>query len=82
MSKTAKKEDRPGFETSLEKLEAIVHELESGEKGLEQSLELFEQGVTLAKDLTGQLEDAKRKVEILTKENGKLARKPFAETPG
>ena len=77
-----KKEDQPDFESSLEKLEGIVRELESGEKGLEESLELFEKGVTLAKGLTTQLEDAKRKVEVLTKEGGKLARKPFAETQG
>ena len=74
-----KKEDRPDFESSLEKLEGIVRELESGEKGLEESLELFEKGVTLAKGLTTQLEDAKRKVEVLTKEGGKLSRKPMAE---
>jgi exonuclease VII small subunit len=34
----------------------------------------------LAKGLTTQLEEAKRKVEVLTKENGKLARKPMAES--
>ena len=77
-----KKEDKPDFESSLQKLEGIVRELESGEKGLEESLELFEKGVTLAKGLTTQLEDAKRKVEVLTKEGGKLARKPFAEAAG
>ena len=77
-----KKEDKPDFESSLETLEGIVRELESGEKGLEESLELFEKGVTLAKGLTTQLEDAKRKVEVLTKEGGKFARKPFAEAQG
>ena len=77
-----KKEDQPDFESSLEKLEGIVRELESGEKGLEESLELFEKGVTLAKGLTTQLEDAKRKVEVLTKEGGKFTRKPFAEAQG
>ncbi len=77
-----KKEDKPNFESSLEKLEGIVRELESGEKGLEESLELFGNGVTLAKGLTAQLEDAKHNVEVLTKEGGKLARKPFAEAQG
>ena len=70
--KTAKKET---FETSLEGLEAIVHELETGTKGLEESLSLFEKGVTLAKTLTQQLEEAKSRVEVLTKEGGKLSRK-------
>ena len=76
MTKTAKKE---GFESSLEKLEELVGQLESGEKGLEESLELFEKGVTLAKTLTKQLEEAKHKVEVLTKEGGKLSRKAFEE---
>jgi exodeoxyribonuclease VII small subunit len=78
----AKKEEPADFESSLRKLEDIVRELESGEKGLEHSLELFEKGVSLAKGLTVQLEEAKRKVELLTKEGGKLARKPFAEAQG
>ncbi|OGS38195.1 MAG: exodeoxyribonuclease VII small subunit [Elusimicrobia bacterium RIFOXYA2_FULL_69_6] len=74
-----KKEEKPDFESSLRKLEDIVRDLEAGDKGLEQSLELFEKGVALAKGLTVQLEEAKRKVEVLTKDGGKLARKPFAE---
>lgn len=82
MSKTAKKEETPTFESSLEKLESIVRSLEAGDKGLEESLAIFEQGVTLAKCLTQQLEEAKHKVETLTKDGGKLARKPALETPG
>lgn len=74
-----KKDDKPDFESSLRKLEDIVHDLEAGDKGLEQSLELFEKGVSLAKGLTVQLEEAKRKVEVLTKDGGRLSRKPFAE---
>ena len=76
MAKNGKKE---GFEGSLESLEGIVRELESGEKGLEDSLELFEKGITLAKTLSKQLEEAKKKVEVLTKENGKLSRQPLPE---
>jgi len=80
MSKTAKKEDKPAFESSLQQLEGIVRELESGEGGLEASLALFEKGVTLAQGLTQQLEEAKRKVEVLSKEQGRLSRWPFSET--
>lgn len=68
----AKKET---FETSLGNLEELVRQLESGEKGLEESLEVFEKGVTLAKNLSKQLEEAKTKVEVLTKENGKPGKK-------
>ncbi|MEK7233312.1 MAG: exodeoxyribonuclease VII small subunit [Elusimicrobiota bacterium] len=66
------------FEKSLESLEELVRELEAGDKGLDESLELFEKGVVLAKDLSKRLEDAKTKVESLSKEGGKLVKKPFA----
>ncbi|MDE2143734.1 MAG: exodeoxyribonuclease VII small subunit [Elusimicrobia bacterium] len=72
------KTDKPeAFEKTLEDLETLVRELESGDKGLEESLALYEKGVGLAKSLTERLEDAKTKVEALSKESGKLIRKPF-----
>ncbi len=67
-SKAPKKES---FEESLESLETLVGQLESGERGLEESLKLFERGVVLAKVLAKQLEEAKHKVEVLAKEGGK-----------
>ena len=76
MSKNGKN-DVP-FEKALEQLEELVRELESGDKGLEESLALYEKGVALAKELAGRLEDAKTKVEALSKEGGKLSKKPFA----
>jgi exodeoxyribonuclease VII small subunit len=66
------------FEKSLEALEELVRELEAGDKGLEESLALFEKGVALSKDLTARLEEAKTKVEALSAEGGKLSKKPFA----
>jgi exodeoxyribonuclease VII small subunit len=75
-----KKETKEPFEKSLERLEAIVHDLESGEKGLEDSLALFEEGVGLAKTLTHRLEEVKRKVEVVTKDaQGKLKVEPLAD---
>ena len=75
-TKTVKKES---FESSLEILEDLVRQLESGEKGLEESLAIFEKGVHLSKTLTKQLEDAKHKVEVLVKEGGKLSKKAFED---
>lgn len=66
------------FESSLSALEELVRELEGGDKGLEESLALFEKGVVLAKDLTKRLEEAKTKVEALAADGGKLVKKPFA----
>ena len=75
MTKTPKAEN---FESSLAALEELVRELEGGDKGLEESLALFEKGVVLAKDLTKRLEEAKTKVEALAADGGKLVKKPFA----
>ncbi|HAZ08845.1 MAG TPA: exodeoxyribonuclease VII small subunit [Elusimicrobia bacterium] len=66
------------FEDCLRSLEELVRELEAGDKGLEDSLALFEKGVALAKDLSRRLEEAKTKVEALSKDGGKLVKKPFA----
>ncbi len=72
-AKTAKKDaPQEPFEKSLERLEGIVRDLESGEKGLEESLGLFEEGISLAKGLTTRLEEAKHRVEVLTKDGGKF----------
>ncbi|MDP3543252.1 MAG: exodeoxyribonuclease VII small subunit [Elusimicrobiota bacterium] len=73
----AKEPKAETFEKSLESLEELVRELEAGDKGLDESLALFEKGVTLSKELTKRLEDAKTKVEALSKEGGKLVKKPF-----
>jgi exodeoxyribonuclease VII small subunit len=76
----AKKESKEPFEKSLGKLEEIVDALESGEKGLEDSLELFEKGVGLSKTLSGRLEEVKHRVEVLTKSGkGKFASEELEE---
>ncbi|MBA7475883.1 Exodeoxyribonuclease 7 small subunit [subsurface metagenome] len=66
------------FEEAISRLEKIVQQLEEGEKSLEGSLKLFEEGIKLSKFCSGKLEEAKKKIEILTKsEKGELAAKPF-----
>ena len=71
-AKTAKKDGgespKEAFEKSLERLEGIVRQLETGERGLEDSLKLFEEGAQLSQLLTRRLEEVKQKVEVLVKE--------------
>ena len=55
----------PSFEASAERLSAIVEQLESGELSLEQSLELFEEGVRVARAAARRLDAAERRVEEL-----------------
>ena len=54
------------FEDSLIRLQQLVQQLESGEQGLESSLQLFEEGTRLLRDCYQRLELAERRIEILT----------------
>jgi exodeoxyribonuclease VII small subunit len=67
------------FETALAELDALVKKLEDGELSLEQSLALYERGVQLSRFCHAQLEDAERRIEILT-ERGELKPAPAALT--
>lgn len=71
------KEQGQSFESSLASLEHVVAQLESGDLPLERALELFEEGVGLARRCQVQLEDAERKVEVLLRERGEIKVAPF-----
>jgi exodeoxyribonuclease VII small subunit len=63
---TIKEETKaPSFEQAIERLTAIVAELESGKLTLEQSLERFEEGVRLARTSEGELSRAEARIEEL-----------------
>ena len=53
------------FEDATRRLGAIVDELEGGDLPLERSLELFEEGVRLARSAQERLDKAERRVEEL-----------------
>ena len=56
------------FEKDLQKLEEITRQLQSGEVGIEKSMELYAEGVRLADMLGKRLNTYKSKIEILEKE--------------
>ena len=60
------------FEKKLNRLEAIVKEMEKGDLELESSLKLFEEGVKLSRDCHACLNEAEQKVQKLVSvdENG------------
>jgi exodeoxyribonuclease VII small subunit len=61
------------FEDALERLERLVDQLEAGKLGLEESLKVFEEGVGLARRCAQYLEDAEKRIELLTRdESGTL----------
>ena len=53
------------FEKKLNRLEAIVEKMESGDLALEESLKLFEEGVRLSRECNTQLTEAEQKVKVL-----------------
>ncbi len=54
------------FEAAIAELDGIVKKLEDGDLALEQSLELYERGVRLSRYCHGRLEEAERRIEILS----------------
>jgi exodeoxyribonuclease VII small subunit len=65
------------FETSLDELEKVVKELESGDLPLDRSLELFSRGMQLSESCRKQLEDAETRVEMLIRKEGAYQPEPF-----
>lgn len=55
--------DTLSFEDALKRLEAIVHRLEAGEAGLEESINLYSQGEALKKHCEAKLMTAQARIE-------------------
>ena len=66
------------FEDKLAELETIVEKLEKGQLSLDESLGLFEQGITLSRDCNAMLKSARQKVEKLIEEDNSLKSEDFA----
>ena len=65
MSKSAKPEQTPAFESALAELESIVARMEDGQLTLEQSLTAYKRGAELLKVCQVQLADAQQQVKVL-----------------
>lgn len=65
MSKPAKTQNNPTFETALAELESIVASMEAGQMPLEQSLAAYRRGAELLKFCQTALQDAQQQVKIL-----------------
>ena len=65
------------FETSLEKLEKLVEQMEDGDLTLEDSLKTFEEGIRLTRDCQQALAAAEQKVKLLIEENGQVTASDF-----
>jgi len=68
------------FESAAAELAAIVKTMEEGDLSLEKSLELYERGVALSRYCHTKLEEAERRIEILT-DRGELKPAPPGLAP-
>ena len=68
----------PTFEQAIQRLENIVSEMETAELPLEDVLKKYEEGTRLVRFCSEKLEEAEKKIELLTKKvDGKVELKPF-----
>jgi exodeoxyribonuclease VII small subunit len=66
------------FEKSFQNLEKIVQRLESEELPLDESLQLFEEGIRLSRFCHQRLEEVEKKIElILADAKGQPVTEPF-----
>tara|TARA_R110001592_G_scaffold16440_2_gene70033 strand:+ start:3574 stop:3840 length:267 start_codon:yes stop_codon:yes gene_type:complete len=72
-----KKLENLSFEESLNELDTIVKSLEQGDLDLEESMTLFERGLTLSKLSQDKLQTAEQKVNILLEKNGEQQLQDF-----
>lgn len=80
MATTKGTDKQPGFEKSLERLETVVREMESGELSLEKMMKHFEEGMSLVGICSAKLNEVERKIELLVKQGNQTTLAPF-ETP-
>ena len=73
------KKDEKSFETALARLNEIVSALEGGSAPLDQSLALYEEGISLVRFCTEKLDAAEAQIKVLTRaENGDIVERDFA----
>ncbi len=68
MTKTKAPPKNLSFEKALERLQEIVSQLEDPDKGLESSLELFEEGVALSRFCRSKIDEIQKRVDVVLKE--------------
>ena len=74
------KKENLSFESAIVRLEEIVKLLEKGNSSLDESLKLYEEGISLVRYCNTALDTAENKIKILSADNGgKLVEKDFNE---
>mgnify|MGYP000977595938 CR=1 FL=1 len=75
-------DNKLSFEQAMKELEDIVRKLEDGELTLEESINLFQNGVKLSNQCSKMLDEVEHKVSILIKDkNGEVVERDFDAAP-
>ena len=82
IKKLAKKttSEPASFEDALERLEEVNEKLEQGEPTLEEAIDLYTEGMNLAKFCRDRLGKAEKQIKILLEKNGAMVEADFEES--
>lgn len=75
----AKKSKEKSFEELMENLEEITLKLEKEQISLDESVELFEEGMNISKECNKMLEDAEKRITVLIENKDGLEEKNFIQ---
>ncbi|MFL2859861.1 MAG: exodeoxyribonuclease VII small subunit [Pontiellaceae bacterium] len=70
-------EKKESFEKSLERLEEVVEQMESGKLDLEEMIKRFEEGTKLVDRCSSKLNQVEQKIEKLIKSKDVIKEEPF-----
>lgn len=65
------------FESAMERLQEVTSQLESGEVKLEEAIDLYTEGIEIARDCDLKLSEAEKKIKIIMEKNGRLQEADF-----
>ena len=68
----AKKKKVLSFEEGMKELEQLVEKLSGSELALEESIALYEEGKLLAAQLSAQLEEQKKRIEMIDPDTAEI----------
>ena len=72
-SKSAgRKKKNVSFEGGMQELEALVQKLSEGDLPLEESIQMYEQGTSLARELEKQLAQCRRRIEMIDPDTAEI----------
>ena len=78
MSQSSKAARPESFEKNIERLDAIVRQLEDADLPLEKALQIYEEGMKLSEVCQKQLQEAEGRIQVLMKRaGGKIVVEPF-----